>query len=72
MFDMSLYKTFKPTERLDVQFPMEAFNIFNHTLFSLLNSCWVATACFRRPYVAHNPRVIQPGPEGDFLKSEQP
>jgi len=56
---------------LDVQFPTEAFNIFNHTLFSLLNS-WVATDCFRRPYVAHNPRVIQPGPEGDFLKSEQP
>ena len=24
---MSLYKTFKPTERLDVQFPTEAFNI---------------------------------------------
>jgi len=68
---MSLYKTSKPTERLDVQFRTGAFNIFNHTLFSLLNS-WVATDCFSRPYVVHNPRVIQPGPEGDFLKSEQP
>jgi len=39
---MSLYKTFKPTGRLDVQFRAEASGIFNHTQSSLLNS-WVDT-----------------------------
>jgi hypothetical protein len=37
-FDMSLYKGFEPTERLNVQFRAEAFNIFNHTQWSGLNT----------------------------------
>src|SRR5262249_62127897 len=33
-FDMSLYKTFKLNEKINIQFRTEAFNIFNHTQFS--------------------------------------
>lgn len=44
---MSLYKIFKPTEKMDVQFRTEAFNVFNHTRFSFLNSS-VATDFFMR------------------------
>ncbi len=57
-FDMSVYKTFKPTDRVDVQFRTEAFNIFNHTQFSSLNSS-VGTDFFMRANSAHKARVIQ-------------
>ena len=57
-FDMALYKTFKPTERVDVQFRTEAFNIFNHTQFSSLNSS-VGTDFFMRANGAHKARVVQ-------------
>jgi hypothetical protein len=57
-FDMSLYKTFKPTETVDVQFRVEAFNAFNHTQFSGLNN-WVGTDNFMRANSAHLQRVIQ-------------
>lgn len=56
--DMSLYKTFKPTEKVDLQFRTEAFNAFNHTQFSALNS-WVDTDNFMRAYSAHLQRVVQ-------------
>ena len=55
---MSLYKTFKPTEKVDLQFRTEAFNAFNHTQFSALNS-WVDTDNFMRAYSAHLQRVVQ-------------
>jgi hypothetical protein len=57
-FDMSLYKTFKATEKVDVQFRAEAFNIFNHTQFSSLNSS-VGTDFVMRATGAHKQRVIQ-------------
>jgi hypothetical protein len=57
-FDMSLYKTFKPTDKVDVQFRTEAFNIFNQTQFSSLNSS-VGTDFFMRANGAHKARVIQ-------------
>ncbi len=34
-FNVSLFKHFKPRERLDVEFRVEAFNIFNHTQFRI-------------------------------------
>jgi len=55
---MSVYKTFKPTENVDVQFRTEAFNIFNHTQFSSLNGS-VGTDFFMRANGAHKARVIQ-------------
>jgi hypothetical protein len=57
-FDMSLYKIFKPTDKVDIQFRTEAFNVFNHTQFSSLNSS-VGTDFFMRANGAHKARVIQ-------------
>lgn len=56
--DMSLYKTFKPTDKVDVQFRTEAFNALNHTQYSGLNSS-VGTDFFMRANGAHKARVIQ-------------
>ncbi len=57
-FDMSLYKTFKPTERLNVQFRAEGFNVFNHTQWSALNT-GVGADNFMRASAAHLARVLQ-------------
>jgi hypothetical protein len=60
-FDMSVYKVFKPVEKVDVQFRAEAFNVFNHTQFSAppaLNN-YVGTGNFMRAGGAHMPRVVQ-------------
>jgi hypothetical protein len=57
-FDMSIYKVFKPTERVAVQFRAEGFNIFNHTEWNGVNSS-VATTNFMYTTGAHMPRVLQ-------------
>jgi hypothetical protein len=57
-FDMSVYKVFKATEKVNVQFRAEAFNIFNHTQWSGLNSA-VQTTNFLYATSAHLPRVLQ-------------
>jgi hypothetical protein len=55
---MSLHKIFKPTQKVDMQFRTEAFNIFNHTQYSGLNSP-VGTDYFMRANGAREARVIQ-------------
>ena len=55
---MSLYKVFKPTEKIDLQFRAEAFNIFNHTQWNRLNP-FVGTSNFLYATGAHMPRVLQ-------------
>jgi hypothetical protein len=57
-FDMSVYKVFKPTERVETQFRAEGFNVFNHTQWSLINNN-VGTEGFLYPTYAHMPRVLQ-------------
>jgi len=57
-FDMASYKIFKPTEKLQVQFRAEGFNIFNHTQWNGVNSS-VGTNNFLYPSGAHMPRVLQ-------------
>ncbi|HEX3819611.1 MAG TPA: hypothetical protein VHW45_04730 [Candidatus Sulfotelmatobacter sp.] len=56
--DMSVYKVFKPTEKVDVQFRAEAFNVFNHTQWNGVNP-YVSTTNFLYSTGAHMPRVLQ-------------
>jgi hypothetical protein len=56
--DMSIYKVFKPKEKLEVQFRAEGFNIFNHTQWNGVNN-FVETQGFLFPSGAHMPRVLQ-------------
>jgi len=57
-FDMSIYKVFKPTEQVAVQFRAEAFNVFNHTQWTGVNP-YVDTTNFMYSTGAHMPRVVQ-------------
>jgi hypothetical protein len=57
-FDMSVYKIFKPTERIQMQFRAEGFDIFNHPQWSQLNN-YVGTQGFLYATQAHMPRVLQ-------------
>jgi Carboxypeptidase regulatory-like domain len=76
-FDMALFKHFKFTERLSLEFRGEAFNVFNHTEWGYLggdggsgaaNSANLnsGTNVFSGPNfmsmtTAHNPRILQLG-----------
>lgn len=57
-FDMSIYKIFRPKEKIQVQFRAEAFNVFNHTEWSGVNP-YVSTPNFLFSTGAHMPRVLQ-------------
>jgi hypothetical protein len=57
-FDMSVYKEFKPTEKLSLQFRAEGFNIFNHPQWNGVNQ-YQNTANFLYPSGAHLGRVGQ-------------
>jgi hypothetical protein len=60
--DMSVYKVFKPTEKVAVQFRAEGFNIFNHTQWNGVNNYYSPPAPgtnFLYPTGAHMPRVLQ-------------
>jgi len=57
-FDLSVYKMFKPTEKLSVQFRAEGFNVFNHTQWNGINSS-IGPTNFMYPSGAHAPRVLQ-------------
>jgi len=59
-FDMSVYKVFKPSERLDMQFRLEGFNVFNHTQWAGVNN-YIGSDYFLRPAAAHTARVVQLG-----------
>jgi hypothetical protein len=57
-FDMSVYKVFKPSDKFQLQFRAEAFNIFNHPQWSQVNN-FVDTQNFLYSTQAHMPRVLQ-------------
>ncbi len=59
-FDMSMYKAFKPSEKSDLQFRLEGFNVFNHTQWSGVNE-YIGSDYFLRPSGAHTSRVVQLG-----------
>lgn len=74
-WDMGLFKKFYVTEQANFEFRAEAFNVFNHTQFSGVNSgisCYGGPnnsagdgSCldqsFLHPSGAHNPRIMQLG-----------
>ena len=74
-FDMGLFKRFHITEHRFFEFRAEAFNVFNHTQFSGVNSgmnCYGGTnnsagdqSCLDQSFLhasgAHNPRILQLG-----------
>jgi hypothetical protein len=64
-FDMSVYKVFTPIEKLSFQFRAEAFNVFNHTQFSSVNSA-VGADFFMIAGSAHSGRVLQLGLKAAF------
>jgi outer membrane receptor protein involved in Fe transport len=68
--DMSLFKNFKVTERVNLQFRAEGFNVFNHTNFVLANSGQAALETTHNQFAignfgqaggALNPRNLQFG-----------
>jgi hypothetical protein len=65
-FDMGLFKNFAVREGMHFEFRTEAFNVFNHTQWSAIDStadCYGASACasdgFLTATAAHNPRILQ-------------
>lgn len=57
-FDMALLKDTKLTERLDLQFRAEFFNVFNHTQFGIVNGN-VNSPTFGQVQSAQQPRIGQ-------------
>ncbi len=60
-FDLSLFKEFKTTERLKVQFRVEALNAFNRVQFSGPNTSVTSSSFGRVSAQANAPRQIQFG-----------
>ncbi len=65
-FDMGLFKSFAVHEDMHFEFRAEAFNVFNHTQWSAVNtnSCYSSQQdCSASPFLtvtsAHNPRILQ-------------
>jgi hypothetical protein len=64
-FDMGLFKNFAIRESMHFEFRAEAFNVFNHTQWSGVDtsSCYGAANCSSSTFLtatsAHNPRILQ-------------
>lgn len=64
-FDMGLFKNFAIHEGMHFEFRAEAFNIFNHTQWSGVDSssCYGSDNCSTSTFLtatsAHNPRILQ-------------
>jgi hypothetical protein len=55
---MALYKDFRATERVTIQFRAELFNVFNHANFSTVQTSFGA-ANFGQVTAARDPRVAE-------------
>jgi hypothetical protein len=64
-WDLSLFKNIKFTERIGMQFRAEAFNIFNHTNFSGVDTT-VGSSTYGTITSAHDPRIMQLGLKLNF------
>ncbi len=58
-WDMSGSKDFKITERFNVQFRAEFFNVFNHTQFAAPGTTVNSASSFGRILAANDPRILQ-------------
>jgi len=59
-WDMSFFKNNRLTERVNLQFRAEFFNIFNHTNFNNINTT-LGDAAFGQVTSARDPRIVQFG-----------
>jgi hypothetical protein len=64
-WDLSLFKNIRFTERLEMQFRAEAFNVFNHTNFSSIDTV-LGDSNYGAVVGAHDPRVMQLGLKLNF------
>jgi hypothetical protein len=64
-WDLSLFKNMKFTERLSMQFRAEAFNIFNHTNYSGVDTT-VGSSTYGNITSAHDNRILQLGLKLNF------
>jgi hypothetical protein len=64
-YDMGLFKNIPVNQSMHFEFRAEAFNVFNHTQWSSINSsaCYGAANCASSAFLtangAHNPRILQ-------------
>ena len=78
-FDMGLFKSFAVHEEMHFEFRAEAFNVFNHTQWSAVNtnSCYSSQEdCSSSPFLtvtgAHNPRILQLAGKSMFYNLAEP
>lgn len=64
-FNMSLFKTFALTERMNLEFRFESFNTFNHTEFQNVDTS-SADSNFGAVISTYDPRVLQLGAKFSF------
>ncbi len=64
-WDLSLFKNIQFTERWNMQFRAEAFNVFNHTNYSAVDTL-VGDPLYGQITNAHDPRIMQLGLKLNF------
>jgi hypothetical protein len=64
-WDMSLFKTFAASDRVNIQFRAELFNAFNHTNFDVVNTQFGA-GNFGQVTSSRTARVVQFGLKVEF------
>jgi hypothetical protein len=64
-WDLSIFKNAKLTERVGMQFRVEAFNVFNHTNFDQIDTN-LFDDTFGQVLSTHNPRQMQLGLKVNF------
>jgi hypothetical protein len=64
-WDVSLFKNLKLSEKVSSQFRVEAFNAFNHTNYTTLNTTF-GSSTFGQVTGARDPRILQLGAKISF------